>query len=159
MLWLFLSLLLSCSDPAVPNPVPDPEGIPRWSTSIHIHWSNPADPPTRPLAIFIGDPGGPIDQIVTNSDVTTFLNDRFDPWFIIPDMVQGIDAETALFLDLDGCSLGSAISPVGPSQWIGYANLALETLHEGSHDGPLSPSPVWNIAIPSTHPIHGTCTR
>ena len=127
------------------------------TTSHYVRWSNPMNLPTRPLAIFVGDPAGPIDQIVTDSDVTTFLNDRFDPWFIIPERVQGLNSETALFLDIDGCTLGSPTTPVLPSQWIEQANAALEKQHRSSHGGPLTPSPVWDIEVPSTHPIHGAC--
>src|SRR5204862_5947019 len=73
---LALFVGIACHDPPTPPPTQGPDDLPRWSLAPHVSWAGLDAPATRPLAVFVDDPGGPLDQIAADADVTTFLNDR-----------------------------------------------------------------------------------
>src|SRR5436190_1822950 len=100
---LALFVGIACHDPPTPPPTQGPDDLPRWSLAPHVSWAGLDAPATRPLAVFVDDPGGPLDQIAADADVTTFLNDRFTPIFLIPErapLARGVS-----FLDSEGCVL------------------------------------------------------
>jgi hypothetical protein len=105
----------------------------------------------------VEESGGPLDQIAADSDVTTFLNDRFHPWFIAPESVDGLNAGTHLFLDIDGCLLISVQPVQSASAWIEQANLAVQALEKKQDQGPLHPTPDWNFELRADHPLFGYC--
>lgn len=142
----------------MPPPTPDPVGVPRWSTAPHVRWAGPADPVDRPLAVLVDEPGGPLDRIAAHPDVTTFLNDRFRPWFLVPSAASGLPpAGTAWFLDQRGCLLGPPTQPASPGAWIEAANAAAVRQAQGG-DGAL-PLRLRSeiLAIPPRHPLRGLC--
>ena len=156
---LVIAALGGCSDPPDPEPAAAPIGIPQWSTAPYVQWTGPDDPITRPLAVLIDQPGGPLDQIAADPDVTSFLNDRFHPWFIIPEQVQHLSAGQALFLNPEGCVLSAISSPQSPLDWIDSANSALLENEQPSRKQPLEVLPIWAFSLPESHALYGKCTR
>ena len=150
---------VSCSDPPPPPPAPGPEGLPRWSTAPYVEWSGPRDPVERPLAVFIDQPGGPLDQIAADPDVTSFLNDRFSAWFLTPAAAQGLpSAPAALWLDIEGCLLAGPARPSTPEEWIAAANDILRRA-PGAPTHRLDPPPRnWTLALPEDHALRATCS-
>ena len=72
-----------------------------------------------PIAWFSGAPGGSVDQIAMDRDVTTFLNDRFSPVFEVG------EAETVQFLTADGCAFGLPLPLRSAEAFIDAANLVI----------------------------------
>lgn len=105
------ALVLGCS----PTPSPLPES--------HVEWRSPEAPVDRPLAVFVGEPGGPADRVARDSDVTTFLNDRFVP-LLLP-AFGSQPPETAAIYTADGCVLVAPFVPASPGSWIAEANRAV----------------------------------
>ncbi|MEC7948213.1 MAG: hypothetical protein VX265_11665 [Myxococcota bacterium] len=103
-------------------------------------------------------PGGPLDQLVGDPDVSTFLNERFEARFL----ALGVAApdERTLLLDPSGCLLPSGeIRAAAPQEWIGAVNRALtaarDTAPERALDAPdLQGIPV-NVA--DRHPLASPC--
>ncbi len=119
-----------CHDPPTPPPSHAPDDLPRWSKAPHVRWAglSAAGPP--PLAVFVDDPGGPLDRIAANDDVATFLNDRFTPVFLVPassPLPRGVS-----FLDGDGCLLLGPTAPGSPGEFIEIANDLQVRLAAGS---------------------------
>ena len=152
--------LASCSDPPPPPPVADPAGVPRWSTAPYVRWAGPRDPSTGPLAVFVDHPGGPLDRIAADPDVTTFLNDRFVPWFLTPSAAEGLPpAPAALWLDPRGCVLAGPLRPASPDAWIATANAVLQAGPDRP-TRPLDPRPSgWSFELPAGHPLRSSCAR
>ncbi len=105
------ALVIGCS--------PAPSGLPE----SHVEWRSPVDPVDRPLAVFVGEPGGPADRIARDSDVTTFLNDRFAPLLVPAFGAQ--PRETTAIYTADGCVLVAPFLPTTPEAWIAQANRAV----------------------------------
>jgi hypothetical protein len=111
---------IACNDPPTPPATHGPDDLPRWSQAPHVRWAGLTDAGTRPLAVFVDDPGGPFDRIAADHDVTTFLNDRFTPVFLVParsPLVRGVS-----FLDREGCLLLGPVAPTSPAEFIELAN-------------------------------------
>lgn len=158
-LHIFLALaLVACSDPASPKPLPGPTDLPRWSEAPYVEWVGPSTPVTRPLAVFVDQPGGPLDLIAADIDVTTFLNDRFHPWFLRADQVDGpADEPYAFLLDARGCLRAPPFRPATPEAWIETANAALLAMSASAPDaGPLG-SLSLGFPLPADHPLWGRC--
>jgi len=137
--------------------VPDPTGISRWSTAPFVEWSGPTTELSRPLAVLVEVGGGPLDLIAADSDVTTFLNDGFHPWFVSPEAVEGITTGITLFLDLEGCLLIPAAKVHSAKEWLDLANSALVAQERHASLGALQPSPQWAFDLPSNHPLFASC--
>lgn len=153
-----LLALLSCADPAAPPEVPGPPDLPRWSEAPYVEWSGPSSPVSRPLAVFVDLPGGPMDAIAADLDVTTFLNDRFHPWFLRPDAVDGLPpAPLALILDRAGCVRAAPFRPEGPAAWIAAANAVLLDLDAGRAATERLPELRFDFPIAADHPLFGRC--
>ena len=157
--WVLCVLLGACSDPPDPTPTPGPAGLPRWSTAPHVLWAGPDDPVTRPSAIFVDVPGGPLDQIAADPDVTTFLNDRFHPWFILPSRVDHLRAGHSIIFDVHGCVLKGPTTPSTTAEWIEGANSALLALKALEPGRTMKVPPEWDFSLPEKHPLHGICKR
>lgn len=157
------SALLSwaaCSDPPDPAPSPPPSAVPQWSTARHVRWAGPDDPVSRPLAIFADMPGGPMDALAADDDVTTFLNDRFHPWFLDPDAASDLPrAPTAWFVDPRGCLVDGPWTPATPTEWIAHANAVLLRLADPA-DSRSRTQPIGQpvFPLPESHPLRGRCS-
>jgi hypothetical protein len=72
------------------------------------------------VAVFVDAPGGAVDRLAADPDVTTFLNDRFHPIFRLDDPDQA--GGTVQFYSADGCALGPPVTPATPGALIAIAN-------------------------------------
>jgi hypothetical protein len=107
----------------------------------------------RPLALLVGEPGGPLDRLAADPDVTTFLNDRFEARFVSPGVLPP-PSERTLVLDPRGCLLpGGSVESSTPEAWIAGVNKALEA--PGPRAAPilLQPPP----GLPEGHPLASPC--
>lgn len=111
-----LPLLFACTDP----PPPAPARPASASTAAWVEWRTTDEPVSRPVALVVDVPGGPLDRVVADVDVTTFLNDRFHPVFASPTPERA--AGTVHFLDACGCPLAPPASPATPAAFIALAN-------------------------------------
>lgn len=73
-----------------------------------------------PVVIVVDRPGGHMDQLVADPDVTTFFNDRFHPLFLQESAHQSVG--TIRFFDGCGCPLTDETRPTSPVQLIALAN-------------------------------------
>jgi hypothetical protein len=85
-----------------------------------VEWRSPADPVRGPVVLVIDRPGGPMDRLVADPDVTTFLNDRFHAVFRTP--LPGEPAGTLQFLDGCACPLSAPLAPATAAEFIATAN-------------------------------------
>jgi hypothetical protein len=90
-----------------------------------VEWRSTVGPVDRPIARVVDVPGGPLDTIVADPDVTTFLNDRFYALFRLP----GIHPEepvalaaTVQFFRPDGCALTEPLQVGSPRELIDVCN-------------------------------------
>ena len=74
-----------------------------------MEWRSASDPVRGPVVLVRDTPGGAIDRLVADPDVTTFFNDRFHPVFVTSDFVR--ETGTIHFLDGCGCPLGPVATP------------------------------------------------
>ena len=88
--------------------------------AVYVEWRHDEDPVDRPVALFVDSPGGPVDRIAADPDVTTFLNDRFHPVFRAHS--DGLPEGSVSFYTPEGCPLTSAARPTSPAAWIELAN-------------------------------------
>lgn len=153
---------IACHDPPTPPPTHGPDDLPRWSKAPHVRWAGLADarttsPDMRPLAVFVDDPGGPLDRIAADPDVTTFLNDRFTPVFLVPErspLARGVS-----FLDRDGCLLLGPVAPASPAEFVALAN----DLQVKRAAGGIAPTrvdaivPPQPLSLPTDSPLRLAC--
>ncbi len=152
--------LTSCSDPADPPVTPAPHDLPRWSTAPHVQWRDLSAPVQLPLAVIVDEPGGPMDKIVADVDVTTFLNDRFHPLFLTPESGPDLPSPSTLFLDIQGCLLAPVLSgEITPTAWIERGNQAILTSTSGQHFTQTLGAPTrWEGLAPAPdHPLWARC--
>ena len=145
--------LLSCSDPPTPPATPAPsDGLPRYSTAPHVQWAGLA-PTDRILAVFVDEPGGPLDRLAHDPDVATFLNDRFSPIFLPPELAPDLP-EAIWFVDRSGCLRHAPIRPLTPPDFIAAAN----TVMLNSPPQTYRPTPEkWGVSVPESHPLWLAC--
>ena len=103
---------------------------------------------SRPIALFIEEPGGPLDQAAHDADVATFLNDRFHAVFLTP--AYSGQARGMWFVSPQGCLLLGPVLPVDATAWSQAANAAVEVTGAGA-----GWSGVAGVAAP--HPLSGAC--
>lgn len=111
------AVLCACTDP--PDPPRLNTGSP--STAPWVEWKKDADPVDRPVALVVDVPGGAMDRVVADPDVTTFLNDRFHPIFHVPAQ-GGQPPGTVRFYTPAGCPLTGAEMPDTPARFVDLAN-------------------------------------
>ena len=154
----FLGLALcACSDPPTPPRADRPDGVPHWSTAPHVRWAGIDTKTSFPLAVFVDEPGGPFDRIAADLDVTTFLNDRFTPIFLVPErspLARGVS-----FLDRDGCLLLGPVAPASPGEFVALANdlqvkLAAGGVAPTRADAIVPPQP---LSLPGDSPLRLAC--
>ena len=145
--------ILACSDPPTPPPTPPPSSdLPRYATAPHVQWAGLA-PTERVLAVFVDEPGGPLDRIAHDPDVATFLNDRFSPIFLPPKIAP--DLPSAIwFIDPSGCLRHAPLRPESPAEFIAAANaVMLESPPQTYTNLPEE----WGIPVPRPHPLWLRC--
>ncbi|MES2640458.1 MAG: hypothetical protein V4850_13275 [Myxococcota bacterium] len=119
MIGLGALLISACKDPPSPAAIPSPTG----STAPWVEWRAVDAPVHGPVVLVVDRPGGAIDRLVADVDVTTFLNDRFHPLFRAEP--AGPDAQpvgTVQFYDGCGCPLTPPLTPATPAAFIAAAN-------------------------------------
>jgi len=128
-----------------------------WSTAPYVQWVGPGEAVHKPVALFVSAPGGPLDLLASDADVTTFLNDRFTPMFLVP--VSAPDLAPGMwFIDQNGCLLTGPDQPTSPEEWLALANQVQLQATANRHSGALSPAPTrWRFSLPELHPIRGAC--
>ena len=112
LVWL---LALACRD----TPRTGPPAHHSASSAPWVEWRDDADPVDRPVALVVDEPGGPLDRICADPDVTTFLNDRFHPIFHVG------SPPSLSFLTADGCALAGPTNPADATAFIALANEAV----------------------------------
>lgn len=148
---LLLLALGGCGDP--PPPPESPRcGPARGATAPHVCWAGP-DATGRPIALLVDEPGGPVDRLVADADVTTFLNDRFEPRFARPAEL-GLPGPQTLLLDPRGCLLpGGRLDAADAAAWIRGANGALSAATAAATAPGLPAVP----GVGSAHPLQTPC--
>lgn len=115
-----LALLIgACVDP----PSPPPRNHPNGSTAEWLEWRADDAPVVGPVVVVRDVPGGAIDRLVADPDVTTFFNDRFHPRFERLEIGGG--GGTIGFYDGCGCILAAPASPTSPQAVIDTANAVI----------------------------------
>jgi hypothetical protein len=111
LIWgLFLS---GCSDPPAPAPVHTGP-----SMAPYVLWQEPEKLPVdKPIALFVDAPGGELDRLAADFDITTFLNDKFTPVFL-----SSTSKHFLRFYLPDGCPISPPLYLKTPSDWIAEAN-------------------------------------
>lgn len=109
-----LPVLFACADPPDPPPVTAAPSVARW-----VQWRAETEPVSRPVALIVDVEGGPLDRVVADADVTTFLNDRFHPVLRAPGAGE---AGTVRFYTADGCAFGPPLRPADAAAFIDAAN-------------------------------------
>ncbi|MSP54952.1 MAG: hypothetical protein EXR69_05010 [Myxococcales bacterium] len=90
----------------------------------HVEWRRVEQLTDRPLAVFVDQPGGRLDLLARDPDVTTFLNDRFHP-LLLPQFGAQPHGTVGVYT-ADGCELVEAFSPSTPGEFIAQANIAIQ---------------------------------
>ncbi|MFZ5477137.1 MAG: hypothetical protein ACOZNI_10215 [Myxococcota bacterium] len=111
--------MFGCGSP--PDPPPVAHGA--ASTAPYVQWRRDREPVAAPVVVFVDTPGGPMDRIAADPDVTTFLNDRFHPVFRTA--LDGQAVGTVRFFDGCGCALGESLAPATPAAFIEAANAVI----------------------------------
>jgi len=155
---LILLLASACHDPPDPPPTPAPQTLPRWSQAPHVRWADLDTPLRGPLAIVVDEPGGPLDRLVADADVTTFLNDRFTPLFLVPSASPDLDAGTVQVLDLRGCWLLPPTRPASAKTLIDALNGVMRD-QQARRPATARPTPPggWTLQLPARHPLIEPC--
>jgi len=99
-----------------------------------------------------------LDRVAADPDVTTFLNDKFQPIFLVPDVAPEFADSTVLFFAADGCLLAKPTQIRRPQDFIDLANQVMlqgNTVIFDDHHTPLH----WNLEIPPEHRLLKRCSR
>ena len=124
-------MAMGCVDPPPPAQ-PTVCGDPRGSTAPHVCWGGGSES-GRPLAVLISRPSSPLDQLLADPDIATFLNDRFESWFASAEET-GLPSETTLLLTAEGCLLGDGLFRVEtPAEWLTRVNQSVQSPASSSH--------------------------
>ena len=154
-------LLTACSDPP-PPPLPTVSAeLPAVSEAVRVHWFSLEATVHRPIALFVDTPGGPMDRVASDADVTTFLNDRFHPILVTPEQAPDLARPNGAvwFINAEGCLLVEELSVEDPLAWIQHANKAVLAMREGDFIGPLAAQwERWHVNIPMGHPLRLHCS-
>ncbi|MSQ03371.1 MAG: hypothetical protein EXR71_16005 [Myxococcales bacterium] len=113
-----MTALVACVDP----PDPPPATTTR-SAAIWVEWRAADQPVERPVALVVDVPGGTLDRLVADPEVTTFFNDRFHAILVESDAEQ--QPGTLGFYTADGCAIGPVLTPHSPDEIIAAANRAV----------------------------------
>lgn len=92
-------------------------------------------------------------------DVATFLNDRFQAWFLIPSVAGSFGpAPSAWLLTPAGCLLNGPFHPETAGGWITLANQASADWAAGKQGTPpVAPWKIPALNLPSHHPLRAAC--
>lgn len=113
-------LLFGCAAP--PEPPAAVSGS--MSAATHVEWRSPDARVEAPIAEIADAPGGALDRVVADPDVTTFLNDRFHPRFLVR-AAHRREPATVTFRDACGCVVLGPVSPTTPAAFIDAANTVM----------------------------------
>ena len=126
-----------------------------------MQWSGLAEWNARPVVVVVEAAGGELDLLLHDADLATFLNDRFQSWFLLPEVTPApLPQHGVVFLDAQGCKLAEAALPDSAAEWIALNNAVLLSLHEDEGGQPWSTEPAWTaLTPPPGHPLRLTCPR
>jgi hypothetical protein len=88
-----------------------------------MEWRGDDAPVVGPVVVVRDVPGGPVDRLAADPDVTTFFNDRFHARF--ERLADGAGVGTIAFYDGCGCVLVEPFSPSNPLAVIDTANAVI----------------------------------
>lgn len=154
------SLLGSCRDPVDPPALSGPSDLPRWSTAPHVRWGGLDEVPERVGVVVVDEAGGSLDLLSHDPDLATFLNDRFTPWFLIPEVAPSpLPRRGVVFIDTAGCLLAGPSEPADAAEWIEQANQVLLDQAAGKSGDAWPSSPSWSaLSPPADHPLQLRCS-
>lgn len=146
---MIAAALGGCSDPPTPPPL-------NVGSAAHVQWVGFDRNPTAPVVLVWDRPGGPLDPILGDADLTTFLNQRFTPIRLDP----GPDPPRIELVDLDGCWRLPPWSPRSALEVVEAFNRA-ELDRAAGHPGIARPglAPELLPGSASDHPLRRTCAE
>ncbi len=123
-----------------------------------MQWAGLDAPTGRPLVVFVDEGGGPLDQLAADADVTTFLNDRFTPIFLLPSVAPELPSPSVQVLDGRGCWLLPPTQPDSADAFIALANGVMTDLAAG-RPATARPAPPtrWGVALPADSLLSRPC--
>lgn len=155
---VLLATLSACRDPADPPTLPGPTDLPRWSTAPWVRWAGPSEPLRGPLLVVVDAPGGPLDRLLADPDVTTFVNDRFTPLFLVPSAAPALPSPSLQVLDARGCWLLPPQSPSDPAALVELLNGVMRAQAAGQPPQPRPAAPGgFTVPLPPEHPLRMPC--
>lgn len=158
LLPLALAALVGCRDPAQPPSLPGPPDLPRWSTAPWVRWAGLSEPLRGPLLVVVDAPGGPVDRLLADPDVTTFVNDRFTPLFLSPSVAPGLPQPSVQVLDAAGCWLLPPQAPADPAALVAALNGVMRDQASGAPPTPRPEAPDrFGVPVPPDHPLRRPC--
>ncbi|MCK6506569.1 hypothetical protein L6R53_24875 [Myxococcota bacterium] len=158
LLPLALAVLVGCRDPAAPPALPGPADLPRWSTAPWVRWAGLDEPLRGPLLVVVDAPGGPMDRLLADPDVTTFVNDRFTPLFLIPSAAPTLPHPSVQVLDAGGCWLLPPQAPADPAAMVAALNGVMRDQAAGAPPTTRLEVPVrFGVPVPPEHPLRRPC--
>lgn len=126
-----------------------------------MRWSGLAEWSERPVVVVVDRAGGPLDQLAADPDLATFLNDRFQAWFISPEAAPPpLPRRGVVFTTPEGCRLAGPLEPASADAWIAAANEVLLEVHGGAPGQAWEQTPSWTaLSPPSGHPLRLGCAK
>lgn len=109
---------IGCQDPPAPKITATSASTAPW-----LVWASASSPVQGPVVIVRDHPGGALDRLVADPDVTTFFNDRFHPVFVALRHEEGTPGLE--FRDGCGCSLVPPFVPKSPAEIVQVANTVI----------------------------------
>ena len=106
----------------------------------------------------VDQPGGPLDRLLADPDLTTFVNDRFTPLFLMPSAAPALPGPSVQVLDARGCWRLPPQAPADAAQLIALLNGVMRAQAAGQPaQARPSPPQEWGVPMPAGHPLQLAC--